>query len=91
MNNVQTAVEAIRNANNDELNQIVEAIKMQRTWLARTTARALTVGDTVSFTGRGGKTVTGKVTKINRKTVVVDEGFTRWKVPASLLSLTETA
>ena len=91
MNNVQTAINAIRNMNNDEINQVVEAIKLQRTFLARTTARALTVGDTVSFTGRGGKTVTGTVTKINRKTVVVDEGFTRWKVPASLLKVVEAA
>jgi len=91
MNTVQTAINAIRNMNNDELNQIIEAVKLQRTYLARSTAKALAVGDTVQFTGRGGNTVTGTVTKINRKTVVVDEGFTRWKVPASLLSLTETA
>ena len=91
MNNVRTAVEAIRNSNNDELNQIIEAIKLQRTYLACTTARALAVGDTVQFTGRGGKTVTGKVTKINRKTVIVDEGFTRWKVTASMLRVVEPA
>ena len=92
MNNVQTAVEAIRNADNDELNQIIEAIKLQRTWLARTTARALTVGDTVSFTGRGGKTVTGTVTKINRKTVVVrEQGYGQWRVPASMLTIKEPA
>jgi len=91
MNNVRTAVEAIRNSNNDELNQIIEAIKLQRTYLARTTARALAVGDTVQFAGRGGKTVTGKVTKINRKTVIVDEGFTRWKVTASMLRVVEPA
>ena len=90
MNNVQTAVEAIRNSNNDELNQIIEAIKLQRTWLARTTARALAVGDTVSFKARGGYEQ-GKVTKINIKTVVVDCGFTRYKVPASLLKVVEAA
>ena len=86
MNKVQTAITEIRNMNNDELNQVVDAIKLQHTYLARTTTRSLTVGDTVSFTGRGGRTVTGTVQKINRKTVVVDEGITRWKVPASLLT-----
>ena len=91
MNNVQTAVEAIRNSNNDELNQIIEAIKLQRTWLARTTARALAVGDTVQFTGRGGRTVTGTVTKINRKTVIVKDGYTNWKVTASMLKVVEPA
>ena len=87
MNNVQTAVTAIRNMNNDELNQTIEAIKLQRTRLARSTARALAVGDTVSFTGRGGQTVTGTVEKINRKTVIVAQpGYGRWKVTASLLT-----
>ena len=91
MNKVQTAIDAIRNMNNDELNQVIEAVKLQRTWLARTMTRAMAVGDTVEFTGRGGRTVTGTVTKINRKTVIVNEGYTNWKVPASLLRVVETA
>ena len=86
MNKVQTAITEIRGMNNDELNQVIEAIKLQRTYLARNTARALNVGDTVSFRGRGGRTVTGTVQKINRKTVIVNEGLTNWKVPASLLA-----
>ena len=85
MNNVQTAITAIRDMSNDEINQVVEAIKLQRTYNARATARALTVGDTVSFTGRGGATVVGTVEKINRKTVIVKDGYTKWKVTASLL------
>ena len=86
MNNVQTAVTAIRNCSNDELNQIIEAIKLQRTYLARNTARSLVIGDTVTFTGRRGAKVTGTVDKINTKTVLVREANgTRWKVTASLL------
>ena len=85
MNNVQTAITAIRGMDNDEINQVVEAIKLQRTFNARQTARALTVGDTVSFTGRGGATVVGTVEKINRKTVIVKDGYTKGKVTASLL------
>ena len=91
MNKVQTAVEAIRNMNNDEINQVVEAIKLQRTYLARTTARGLAVGDMVEFKGRYGNTERGRVSKINRKTVIVDAGHTRWKVTASLLKVVETA
>ena len=90
MNKVQTAITEIRNMNNDELNQVIEAIKLQRTWLARTTARAMAVGDTVSFKGRSGYEQ-GKVTKINIKTVVVDCGYTRYKVPASMLRMVEPA
>ena len=88
MNNVQTAINAIRNMNNDEINQVVEAVKLQRTFIARTTARSLMVGDIVSFEGRRGATVTGRVTKINRKTVLVKDSAsnTVWRVTASLLT-----
>lgn len=91
MSNVQTAVTAIRNMNNDEINQVVEAIKLQRTYLARNTARALVVGDTVKFQGRGGRKVVGTVEKVNRKTVIVNEaGYGRWRVTASLLTRVDT-
>ena len=86
MNNVQTAITAIRNMTNDEINQVVEAIKLQRTFNARATARSLTVGDVVEFTGRGGRTVVGTVEKINRKTVIVNTPTQgKWKVTASML------
>ena len=90
MNNVQTAITAIRNMTNDEINQVVEAIKLQRTFNARTATRALSVGDTVEFEARG-RTITGTVTKINRKTVVVrEQGYGQWKVTASLLKVVDT-
>jgi uncharacterized protein YkvS len=86
MNNVQTAITAIRGMDNDEINQVVEAIKLQRTFNARATARSLTVGDAVEFTGRGGRTVVGTVEKINRKTVIVNSPTQgKWKVTASML------
>jgi uncharacterized protein YkvS len=91
MNKVQTAIAEIRNMNNDELNQVIAAIKLQRTWLAKTTARALAVGDLVEFKGRYGNTERGRVQKINPKTVIVDAGHTRWKVTASLLKVVEAA
>ena len=84
MNNVQTAITAIRNMTNDEINQVVEAIKLQRTFNARSVARALSVGDTVQFDGRKGR-VTGTVEKINTKTVIVNSLSGKWKVTASML------
>ena len=91
MNRVQTAITEIRNMNNDELNQVIEAIKLQRTYLARTTARAMAIGDTVEFDARG-RTIRGVVTKINRKTVVVrEQGYGQWKVTASMLRMVEPA
>ena len=90
MNTVQTAVTAIRNADRNELNQIIEAVKLQQTWLAKQSARTFSVGDAVQFTGRGNRTVVGTVRKVNIKTVVVDSPSQgRWKVTASMLTSLE--
>ena len=87
MNNVQTAITAIRNMNNDELNQVIDAIKLQRTYLARSASRSLMVGDTVSFDAKTRGIITGQVIKINTKTVRVRCNRTQalWKVSASML------
>jgi uncharacterized protein YkvS len=90
MNKVQTAIKAIRDMNNDEINQVVEAIKLQRTFNARATARTLAVGETVQFKGRANRTVVGTVEKINRKTVIVNSPTQgKWKVTASMLTSLE--
>lgn len=91
MNNVQTAITAIRNTNNrDELNQIIDAIKLQQNFLARQSARSFMKGDAVQFTGRGNRTVVGTVVKVNPKTIVVDSPSQgRWKVTASMLTSLE--
>jgi hypothetical protein len=90
MNTVQTAVTAIRNADRDELNQIIEAVKLQQTWLAKQSARTFSVGDAVQFTGRGRRTVVGTVSKVNPKNIVVDSPSQgRWKVTASMLTSLE--
>jgi hypothetical protein len=87
MNTVQTAIDAIHKMNNDELNQVVSAIKLRRNYLTRQKAVTFMVGDRVSFAARGMQ-VLGTVTKVNTKTVQVkqDNSFTTWKVHASLLS-----
>ena len=91
MNNVQTAITAIRNTNTrDELNQIIEAVKLQQNFLARQSARTFMKGDAVQFTGRGNRTVAGTVVKVNPKTIVVDSPSQgRWKVTASMLTSLE--
>ena len=92
MNTVQTAVKAIHQANRDELEQIIAAVKLQQTFLAKQSARTFTVGDAVQFKGRAGRTVVGTVTKVNPKTIVVDSPSQgRWKVTASMLTSLESA
>lgn len=90
MNNVQTAITAIRNTDRNELNQIIEAVKLQQNFLARQSARSFMKGDAVTFTGRGNRKVVGTVVKVNPKTIVVDSPSQgRWKVTASMLTSLE--
>lgn len=89
MANVQTIIQGIYGLNsNDDLNLIVEAIKLKRTHLAKNAARTFTKGDMVQFTSRNGGKVNGTVVKVNIKYVIVDAhiGGTRYKVPATMLT-----
>ena len=74
--------------NNDELNKVVEAVKLRRNQLHFTDAHNLKFNDRVSFTGRHGITETGTVQKVKIKYVLVktDRGQ-RWNVPGSHLTL----
>ena len=87
-NLVTKASELIYQMDNDQINQVVEAIKLKRTHLARQMTRSILIGDIVSFEGRGGRTVSGKVIKVNPKTLLVEDSNSRirWKVSASLVS-----
>ena len=89
-NNVTQAVEAIRKLeSSSQINQVIEAIKLQQTYVARNAARSVQVGSVVTFEGRRGNTVTGEVTKVNQKTIVVRDSNTQaqWKVTASMVSV----
>lgn len=96
MNNLVTrAVELIYQMDNAQLNEVVEALKLKRQYLARQATRSVIVGDTVEFDARG-RTVRGVVKKVNQKTIQVYEaprgsGFvgTNWKVTASLVQKVE--
>ena len=71
----------------EDIKVVNERMSLQRTFLGKDIMRGLTVGDTVSFTGRGGRLVEGTVLKVKIKNVSVDTGVTgRWNVPASMLT-----
>ena len=90
MNIAQTAINAIQKADRSDLNKIIAAVKLQQTFLAKTSARLFTIGDAVQFTGRGNRTVVGTVTKVNPKTIVVDSPSQgRSKVTASMVTSLE--
>jgi len=92
MTDIKNLILQIRTLNNEQLNKVSEAVRDQRTWLTRDTARSLNVGDTVTFDAKTRGVITGRVTKVNIKTVAVKCNRTgaNWKVHASLLKKVDT-
>lgn len=88
-NKVTKAVEAIYNLeDNDQLNQVVEAIKLKRQFFAKQAIRSFVIGDMVQFTNKIGGKVNATVEKVNKKYVVVSThiGGEKWRVPATMLT-----
>ena len=86
MTTLQDAIGYIQgHATDEELRTFIEAIKMRRTWLGRQNIRAFGAGDTVSFTSRNGLTLTGKITKVMQKNVIVNTQRGAYRVPANML------
>ena len=87
MTMLNTVLDQVARMDNAELNRVIDAVKMRRTFISKESARGLFIGDSVSFEGKRGQRVQGTVSKVNSKTVVVDTAGGRWKVTASLLTL----
>lgn len=86
MTKYQDAIAYVQgHATDDELRCFIEAIKMRRSWLGRQNIRAIVTGDKVSFTGRNGLTITGTVTKVMQKNVIVNTARGNYRVPANML------
>ena len=86
-NLVTKASELIYQMDNDQLNEVIEAIKLKRTHLTKQAVRSFMVGDIDSFTGKRGMDVSGKVKKIAQKYVTVDCGAQgQWRVPGNHLT-----
>ena len=87
MTMINTVLDQIQRMNNDELDRVVKAVKSQRTFNARQVTRKLLVGDIVGFDARTRGYITGRVVKVNPKTVLVKDSTTgtQWKVSAALL------
>ena len=77
----------IHNMDPDQIAAVVDAVKLRRNRINQTAIRTVQVGDNVQFTGRGGRLVSGSVTKKAIKYVTVDTGAQRWKVPANMLEV----
>ena len=78
----------IMGLNNDDLNNLIDTIKFRRNQISQEAKRLFKVGDSVFFVGKKGKgNVEGKITKINKKYIIVDEthGMMTWRVSPTLL------
>ncbi|SVD33498.1 uncharacterized protein METZ01_LOCUS386352 [marine metagenome] len=73
----------------EQVNAVVDAIKLRRTRIHRDAVHELNVGDKVKFTGRGNSIVTGTIEKKAIKNVVIDTGAGKWRVPASMVTILE--
>ncbi len=86
------AVDAIQDVNDtDELIKLGRIVSGQFSHATRKEALNFKVGDEVTFEGKRGSVLKGKVTKINRKTigVLLIDGFTNYRVSPSLLEKVE--
>lgn len=73
----------------EELKEVDSMIKVQWGQVDEEKVQAFRVEARVEFEAKKGETVTGTITKINRKTIEVtpDRGFQKWKVSPSLLRM----
>tara|TARA_R110002167_G_scaffold341749_1_gene550254 strand:- start:2176 stop:2448 length:273 start_codon:yes stop_codon:yes gene_type:complete len=78
----------IFNADNEEVNEIAELIRMRKEMLSKQKMNEMNVGDKVFFMSKGSK-VNGTIRKKNIKRIVVDTDQGGWNVPASMLTLVE--
>lgn len=79
------------NFSNEELNGIIEAVKFARASIAKANIRSIRPGTSVQFTSsKTGKNITGEVTKVGRKFLIVREhgmNFGNWRVPANMVEV----
>ena len=80
---------------NDELSEITDAVQFARSKIVRQNTGSLVLGTNVKFKNSlTGQTVIGKVVKVNRKNIHVQEANTynsnltrrTWRVPANMLT-----
>jgi len=75
---------------NDQLNEIVDAVKYARARLTERNKRGMRLGNQVSFTSsKTGRVMQGTVEKIAIKFVTVKTNMGLWKVPANMLTIVE--
>jgi len=68
-----------------EIHELWDILKRRNKQIEEMLTTNFSVGDKVKFKGKYGKTETGKITQINRKSINVRTETTNWRVSPSLL------
>ncbi len=87
MNTDEIVTSILKYATNEDLNEIIEAVKMRRQRLTKLNVRKINIGDKVKFTGRQGVELTGEVTSVKIKNILVKTPTGQWRVPANMLTI----
>ena len=77
-------------ASNEELNTLVEYIRMRRQQITKQNVRSITKGDKVTFTSRG-HVYSGTVVDVKIKNLIVQTQLGRYRVPASMVTVVQEA
>lgn len=85
MKTTDLIVEICKIESYDDLVRLNKTLINQMRVLSKRTSWKFRVGDKVTFDSRKRGQVSGTVTKIMTKNVVVNAGFTNWRVPAAML------
>ena len=86
MNAMEEIKATIFSSDREEINAIVELIKIRKEILSKEKMSEMKVGDKVSFFHKGAKII-GTIRKKNIKRLVVDTERGGWNIPPSLLTL----
>lgn len=71
--------------NNQEINQLAEAVKYARSQVAAQKKIELWLGDTVKFKARSGMWISGILRERKIKNAIVETNMGRYRVPFSML------
>ncbi len=77
----------VNSTNEDELKSLTSMVKTHREILTKRKIKELRINDKVEFISKS-RIITGKITKVNIKRVVVETNEGNWNVPASMLTVT---
>ena len=77
-------------ASNEELNELIAQIKMRRQQITKSVVRNVVKGDKVTFTSRN-RLYIGTVMDVKIKNLVVETQYGRYRVPASMVKISQEA